>query len=338
MAQHNYWQIAAGFFGRDYHEDFIRSGLAFVGGDKNIPRRRKVEVHDRIILKQGKTNIWAVGQVVERDGRHRGEGDKDWLKDFDGWNLPAYCFVDWHVPDSPQPVRGLAIGTIMRVNKQDLKNIAEHILSSVAAQEKYDLEPTATSPVGDQTILEFLIHEGLRPGAAEELTATFNRIRLLARYYYDLGKWQDLREHEIRTFLVIPLLLALGWAEQQIKIELPVKDRGRADIACFSKPYTGKNDRCLLIIETKSFSEGLDYAPEQARSYAKHFPNCQVVLVTNGYCYKAFGKQQDKQDAAFAETPSAYLNLLKPRDKYPLDPKVEGCLEALRLLLPVSYA
>jgi len=31
----------------------------------------------------------------------------------------------------------------------------------------------------------------------------------------------DIREHETRTFLVIPLLLALGWAEQQLKIEMP---------------------------------------------------------------------------------------------------------------------
>ncbi len=131
--------------------------------------------------------------------------------------------------------------------------------------------------------------------------------------------------------------MALGWAEQQIKIELPVKDRGRADIACFSKPYTGENDRCLLIIETKSFTQGLDYAPEQVKKYAEHFPNCKIVVVTNGYCYKAFEKQQDDEDATFRETPSAYLNLLKPRDRYPLDPQVKGCLEALKLLLPASY-
>ncbi len=339
MAQHNYWQIAAGFFGRDYHKDFIRYGMAFVGGENQIRTMRKVGVDDRIILKQGKTKFWAVGQVVERNGRHRGEGDKDWLKDFDGWNLPAYCFVDWHVPDhhSAQPAKGLALGAIMRVNKQELRNMAECILSSVAVEEKYDPEPEPTRLVGDQTILEFLIRQGLRPGAAEELTATFNRIRLLAGYYYGLDKRQDLREHEIRTFLVIPLLLALGWAEQQIKIELPVKDRGRADIACFSKPYTGEkeNDRCLLIIETKSFTQGLDYAPKQVKKYAEYFPNCKVVVVTNGYCYKAFRK--GKEDATFAETPSAYLNLLKPRDRYPLDPNVEGCLEALKLLLPVSY-
>ncbi len=183
MAQHSYWQIAAGFFGRDYHEDFIRYGMAFVGGENQIRTMKDVKVNDRIILKQGTTKIWAVGQVVERDGRHSGEGDKEWLTDFDGWDLPAYCFVDWHVLECPKSVKGLTRGTIQRVHIQRLKDIAEELLSTVPAQDGLELEPEPTRLVGDQTILEFLIRQGLRPGAAEELTATFNRIRLLARYY-----------------------------------------------------------------------------------------------------------------------------------------------------------
>lgn len=119
----------------------------------------------------------------------------------------------------------------------------------------------------------------MRPKTAENLTATLDRIRSLAQYYHEHYDRPDVREHETRTFLVIPLLLALGWAEQQIKIELPVKDRRRADVACFPKPYTKKNPGCVLILETKAFSQGLDYAPEQAKRYPDSLPKCQVVVL-----------------------------------------------------------
>ncbi len=334
-----YWQIASGSAGREYADEFIRYGMAFVGGEGQIVTMRRVAVNDRILLKRGMSELVAVGKVVEREGRHRGEGDKEWLRDFDGWDLPAYCYVDWHVPRKPVSTKGLTRATIQRVHKSRLKEQAEKVVSSVPPQQVLDPEPDPTNPVDDQQILEFLIRQGLRPESAQELTTTFSRIRLLARYYYHdcPAHWEDIREHETRTFLVIPLLLALGWAEQQIKIELPIKGRTRADVACFSKPYeNSEKDECVLIIETKGFSQGLDYAPDQAKKYARQFPECQVVLVTNGYCYKAYRKQDD---GLFGEGPSAYLNLLKPRDRYPLDPdNVEGSLEALRLLLPASSA
>jgi len=335
VADFNYWQIAAGAFVRDYTQDFIRYGLAFVGGQEQTDRMREVAINDRIILKYG-MKMFAVGRVVEREGRHKGEDDKEWLRDFDGWDLHAYCHVEWHELERSKRVKGLTRATINRVHIQRLQDIAEQVLSTVPAQEILDPEPSPTRLVDDQEILRFLIQQGLRPSAAEDLTATFNRIRLLAQYYYDLGEWQDLREHETRTFLVIPLLLALGWAEQQIKIELPVKGGKRADVACFSKPYTKKSkDKCVLIIETKGFSQGLDYARDQVKQYAKHLPNTKSVVVTNGYCYKAFAKQED---GSFADRPSAYLNLRDPRDAYPLNPdNVKGCLEALRLLSPMSY-
>lgn len=334
-SERQYWQIAAGAKDRDYRDAFLKYGMAFVGGKTQIKRMEEVKVGDVVILKRGVHEVVAVGEVVERDGKHRGDGDKEWLLDFDGWRLSAYCFVKWHVPEKPVHVSGLARGTISRVHKPEPREKAEKILTRVPAKTKYSPEPGVTKKVEDEEILDFLIQQGLRPGAAEELTSTFNRIRLLARYYYDEhgGKWEGIREHETRTFLVVPLLLALGWAEQQIKIELPAGNRRRADLVCFPDPYRGQQDQQpQLVIETKGFSQGLDYAPEQVCRYAESFPGCEAVVVTNGYCYKAF--RRDKNDS-FGKTPSAYLNLRTPRNKYPLDPEnVEGCLEALRLLLP----
>jgi hypothetical protein len=342
----NYWQIAAGSFGRDYACDFLRFGMAFVGGKRQIEEMDKVALGDRVILKRGVSRIAAVGQVVERDGKHKGnlDKDKDWLRDFDGWDLSAYCFVQWHKPNEDICVKGLtpgisqlAPGTIGLVRNGDLRKWTDEALACYPVPARLHPEPEPTHEVANPDILKFLIARGLRPRAAEDLTAAFDRIRLLARYYYgapdrkDFG-WDEIREHETRTFLIVPLLLALGWAEQQIKIELPIEGQKRVDIACFGKPYTTRSRKdVVLILESKRFSQGL-YASGQAKEYAAHFPNCRVVVVTNGYCYKAFRRDEA---GAYSVAPSAYLNLLQPRNRYPLDPcKVDGCLEALRLLLP----
>ena len=330
----NYWQIAAGSRGRDYTKEFIRFGMAFVGGDRNVATMTKVAVGDRVLLKRGRSRVVAVGEVVTRDGKCRGENDKDWLRDVDGWDLGAYCFVNWHIPEKPYPTTSLTRSTIQKAGKQHLKELADRIISSTSVRQKLDPEPAQTKPVDDETIITYLIRQGLRPGAAEELTATFSRIRRLAHYYHG-RRWEDTREHEARTFLVIPLLLALGWAEQQIKIELPVRNVGRADVACFSKPFTGNNKQCVLIVETKGFAQGLDYTPKQAEGYATQFPNCQVLVGSNGYCYKTWPRTSD---GMFARTPSAYLNLRKPQDAYPLDPdNVKGCLDVLKMLLPSTW-
>jgi hypothetical protein len=202
-------------------------------------------------------------------------------------------------------------------------------------------EPGPTEPLADDEMLGFLIRAGLRPANAEELTGTLRRIRLLASYYYRDCDWDDIREHEARTFLIIPFLLALGWSDLQIKIkiELGVKD-GQVDIACFRRPYrrdreTGRpnNHDCVLILESKVFSQGLDYAHAQGKEYAAQFPKIEVVVASNGYCYKAY--RRNAEGTGFEDAPSAYLNLLRPRKSYPLDPgKKSGGLELLSYLMP----
>jgi len=334
------WQVAAGSSGRDYSQAFIEFGMAFVGGDVSRNAMKQVEVGDHIILKRGMSEILAVGVVVERNGKCKGDDDKPWLRDFDGWNLAGYCFVEWHKPEVPLTVTGLTRATIQRVNQSQLVATAKELLKLPVTSPSRS-EPIATNALTDEQILEFLICEGLRPSAAEDLTRTFHRIRRLARYYYEKCDWEDVREHEARTFLIAPLLLALGWSEQQIKIELGANNRGRIDMACFAKPYRrsegiANNEDCVLLLESKGFAYGLDYAHKQGKGYAETFTSCDVVVASNGYCYKAFLRNKDGSE--FNSTPEAYLNLLNPQDRYPLDPeKVAGGLELLRYLLPQHW-
>jgi hypothetical protein len=346
-----YWQIFAGSDSRDYSEDFIRYGLAFVGDSPKIATMQQVELGDRVILKRGLSLIVAAGVVVERDGKFRGdartEGEvRAWLRDHDGWDLPGYCFVEWHREPKPRSVTGLTRATIEQVREPELRAAADEIIQATTAC-PIVAEPGSAEPLADDEMLSFLVRSGLRPANAEELTETLRRIRLLAGYYYRDCDWRDIREHEARTFLIIPFLIALGWSEQQIKIELGVKvkielgvKRRRIDIACFRRPYRRdpessepNNHDCVLILESKGFSQGLFYAHGQGKVYAAQFPNCEVVVASNGYCYKAYRRKADH--SAFEDTPSAYLNLLRARKSYSLDPgKKNGGLELLSYLMP----
>ncbi|MCX5785739.1 MAG: hypothetical protein NTX59_08610 [Elusimicrobia bacterium] len=333
----NYWQVSAGSYQRDYTADFLKYGMAFVGGTKQIDTMPQVNLGDRMILKRGKTNIVAAGTVVERKGRVRGnaeisgEEDKRWLLDYDGWYLPAYCYVEWHVPPQPLAVKRLTRSTIQRCKILGLRQEADQIIATWPVRSLAP-EPTSVADLSDDAILEFLVSKGRCPSTVE-LTESLKRIRLLAKHYYhEQGfRWNDVREHETRTFLIIPFLLALGWSEKQIKIELPVTG-GRVDIACFSRVYHRCNDECVLVLESKGFSQGLDYAHGQGKHYATKFPKCQVVIASNGYCYKAYCRKPD--GTGFEESPSAYLNLIHPTKMYPLDPSIGGGTHLLSYLLP----
>ncbi len=292
-----------------------------------------------MVLKKGNQRITAVGLVVERDGIHKGCGDKEWLFDYDGWFLPEYCYVDWKKPDNPIPVgEGLNIRGISKLNNKELQEVAGNILRTETTVLISD-EPSETREVKDDEILRFLIKEGLRLSSSDEITSNISKIRLLADYYdrqYEGDPEEYIGEHETRTFLVIPLLFALGWSEQQIKIESKCGANKKIDIACFRTPCKSKNmnewkKECVAIIETKSFRTGLDCAYQQAKTYSENFPSCQALITTNGYCYKVYLRK----DNQFQGTPSAYINLLRQRNKYPLDPEnVGGALEAIKWLLP----
>ena len=44
------------------------------------------------------------GTVVERDGRAGGDGDKAWLRDFDGWDLRGYCYEAVAITSRQRPL------------------------------------------------------------------------------------------------------------------------------------------------------------------------------------------------------------------------------------------
>jgi hypothetical protein len=341
---HEYWQVASGAAGRDYKDDFLRLGIACVGGDQQVKIMTEVAEGDRILLKKGTGRVFAVGEVLESLNEPL---DDEWLFDFDGWNLKAGVRVEWYnaTKEILEDCGKLSWDAISRVHNVLLRERMDEVIRNgqPISTDPWDLSAMQNKcrPVPEEELLRGLIGIGLSPSRADDLMETFRRIRLLAGYYNDACDQlrcyrSDIREHEIRTFLVAPLLVALGWAEQQIKIELGVGGGKRVDMACFSRPYQGKisgaeSTDCRLIVETKKFSEGLSpYAREQAAKYAERFPECRVIAVSNGYVYKTFVRDDDE----FPPEPQAYLNLLRPRKHSLVHDKADGAFEVLASLLP----
>ncbi len=168
-----------------------------------------------------------------------------------------------------------------------------------------------------------MVDGGLRAADAEKLVSTIGYVRRLARWYRDHGT--DISEHETRTFLIVPVLLALGWSEQKIKIEW-----NNLDIAFFSSPYNKRTEEtdCIMILESKRMWEGLSYAERQVKKYQIDFPNCLRLIVSDGVYYRLYERKDDGWEWA------AYLNLLKFKDRHPYYAKIKGATDVFLSLMP----
>lgn len=172
-------------------------------------------------------------------------------------------------------------------------------------------------------MIDILINNGLRPKDAEDFTQTINRIRRLVKWYQSKGT--NIKEHETRTFLIVPLLLALGWPEQKLKIEW-----NNIDIAFFEKPYdkaNKKSNECIMILESKRLWEGLSYGTHQAENYAKKYQNCKRMIVSDGCRYKLYERNGNSWNY------SAYLNILKPKLTHPYVEEVDGASDVFLSLM-----
>ena len=327
-----FWQVAAGDGTRDYATVFTRFGVLLTGPGTDGPYdardrpyqrwsfvRKTAEVlqdGDLVALKRASGKRWqilAVGQVV---------GDYEWVENFedvDGWDLQHARRIAWRLPSSPTFAR-LRQGTLARVANRSAQDT---ILATWEAGT--DVLPETIPPLPeilhDDVLIEMLIDDGLRVSAAEEVARTLRRVRRLAGWYVRKGR--DVSEHETRSFIVVPLLLALGWPEQQIKVEWK-----KLDLALFDRPYGQSGSEMVVIVETKRIHEGLWWAERQAQGYAKTYPTCRKLVVTNGITYKLLSRPSD----SWMHTAS--MNLTRLRREHWYLQGVGGAASVFRALLP----
>jgi hypothetical protein len=133
-------------------------------------------------------------------------------------------------------------------------------------------------------------------------------------------------EHETRTFLITPVLLALGWSEQKIKIEWK-----NMDVALFQEVYQ-RGQVPSVILESKRMGEGLGFAEWQAKRYAKDYPGCSRLVVSDGVRYHLYIKQGDEWD--MKGDFKAYVNLLNLKERHPYWSHIGGAPELFISLMP----
>ena len=341
----NYWQVAAGDGERDYSKVFLDYGVMLIGpgdhgeyfenkdyyDDKDCYKpndvryfAEQVKEGDIVVLKRPSGKLWevlAIGTV------ERGYVYSSAFDDVEGWDLQHCRHVKWAKSEGWEPMAGLARGTFKGIDKKDTIQRIDELLKSGRYPDPNDIVdiPEHVSELDDKYLIDDLISHGLRPKAAEEFTQTIQRIRRLVKWYYSSG--EDIKEHETRTFLIIPLLLALGWSEQRLKIEWK-----NVDIAFFEGPYTNEDNekednKCVTILESKKLRAGLSSAEGQVKGYADKHPECKKLIVSDGCCYKLFKRNGDDWHY------SAYLNILKPKRTHPYEPDVGGASDVFKNLM-----
>ncbi len=334
-----YWQVAAGEGTRDFSRVFLQYGVMLIGDggqgsfvehterykghrdwQKIMTFAEKVKLGDYVVMKRR----WGTKGQILATGRVTSEYEfLDPFDDVEGWDLRHGRRVEWFKPDSPINVKGLARGTVSMIHKgqSQILNEADRLLDKEDKREPPKEIPTPANGILDEDLVEGLIRYGLRPADAETVIQTIRHVRRLAGWYK--RREQDLSEHEIRTFLIVPLLLALGWSEQRIKIEWK-----QSDIALFKDVYTPKSHP-ELILESKRMGTGMDSALTQAQKYAKRFPDCEKLVTSTGERYQLYTKSDDQSWQV-----SAYLNLLKLKDRHPYWPSVGGAAKLFTSLMP----
>ncbi len=340
----NYWQVAAVEGTRDFSDVFLQYGVVLMGSGhlgsfsehpenyegkkdwrKIVTLAKSMDRGDVVVMKKRwgtKGEIVAAGRVTS---------DYEFLGPFDdveGWDMRHGRKVNWFQPDSPIDVNGLARGTVSRVHQSQILNEADRLLeegNEVIASEI----PQSAQGVSEEYLVGSLIENGLRPADAEAVIRAIWHVRRLAGWYLFHGS--DLSEHEIRTFLIVPILLALGSSEQRIKIEW-----NHTDISLFSEVFK-RDSKPFLILESKRMGVGLGHAERQVQLYAKQFPDCNKLVTSTGDRYWLYEKNPGETwDARRMKENhlSASLNLFILKDRHPYLAGVGGASDLLKSLMP----
>jgi hypothetical protein len=333
------WQVAAGDGNRDYSDVFLKFGVILVGPGSEgdyfsnkdaynnaaswayrpfiAPFAEAVSVGDLVVLKRPSGSQWEIMAVGEVSSEYL---HREVFGDVEGWDLQHCRQVQWKTPNSPTIIPGLTRGTLKRINNAQVLGQVNQIWQNGQNITAQPIPPESETITVDE-VIESLIVEGLPGQRAELIANTIWRLRRMAKYYQEHGT--DVGEHEIRTFLIVPLLMSLGWAEQRVKIEW-----SNMDVVLFDTPYKRGDSKPQVIIESKRLYDGLRYAPDQAVTYAQSFSSCSCFVVSDGIRYKLFRRESEQWRHA------AYMNLLSPKRRHPYENGVEGAVAFFRSMIP----
>ncbi len=339
------WQVAAGDNERKYDDICLDYNVMMIGpgrfgrfdekfyaqtGDTEEARRqisrirpfyRDARCGDIVLLRLGTDQVLAVGEIADEEPEYLEE-----FGDIDGWDLRHVRRVRWF-PNTKRrfPVKtfGGQVRTFARVRGPKVCRWVEALeIQEERRRRTLDPLPPDAGKLKDERLRRLLFLKGRRSKYIERLLSTLESIRRVAKWYEEKRPEGRPSESETVTYLVIPLLFALGWSHQSAAVEWK-----NIDVALFDRmPPTDATLTC--IIEAKSLKKSVFSPLRQARKYAglKGRTNCKRLIVTDGVRYACFTRQ--------AKEPKlwAYLNILRMREKYPL----LGCKGAVEAIIAMA--
>lgn len=344
------WQIAAGERGRYYADLFLNHDIMFLGPGRfgefstayqaHIPtgELRDVE-YDRISdfvhkIQLGDIVLLRTGQDVRGIGRIVGGYEYcAELNDIYGWDLQHFRRVRWQ-PQLERALQGLQFGasrgrTLSQVREDSLVQAVKQLTSQFdTVLYQQDLRPLPGKPsphLGWDEVKQELYNRGMRFDAAERTVSVLEQIvRLADWYYYHCPSLSRPTEHEVVAHMVVPLLLALGWSEQQLAVEWR-----NIDLAAFwGMPSV---DHCVLVCEVKGRGRGLQDVIDQADNYVekRSLTGCRRILITDGTCYYLYDRDGD--------SPVGYFNVYCLRTNH-LAPAGTNAIDTIIALTPAGIS
>ena len=330
------WQIGAGDTDRSYGDLCIRFDVMIAGpgdpgpydearyGDHSLRRfYREARCGDIVLLRLGTGDILAVGEIAD--------DAPQWLEafaDVDGWDLQHVRRVRWF-PNTrnafPPRTLGGQVRTFAAVNVESVRAWVAglEIPDSERARDLRPL-PMAGASLDAIELGRRLFIEGLPSEHVDKLMVTFSALHRVASWYSNETKRPEGRPSEQETicYLVVPLLLSLGWSQQTAAVQW-----NYVDVALFRcMPPTDASLAC--VVEAKLLGKSVFSPLGQARDYALRpgRESCDRLIVTDGIRYAL----HHRADGAFQL--GAYLNILSMRDRYPL----LGCGGAVEAVLGMA--
>lgn len=336
------WQQAAGDTNRDYSPLCMKWGVILngpgqaghwkEGGETRLRalgwsehkltdlRRFAEDMRpgDLVVLRLGTSKVCGVGRIV---------GDYEWsdaFGDVDGWDLQHVRRVEWFwKPDGTEPsfdTWAMKMGdTTQRLTRGPVFDWASTLS---APSEPPHIDPLPKTGGGDYPIdglSEFLYDKGVASASIAELTHEIGELVRIANWYKKPENANP-SESETVSYLVVPLLRALGWTPQKMAIEWH-----RVDVALFGA-VPRHDDHLAVVVEAKKMDRSCLSALSQAKDYAELRPSCKRVIVTDGIRFGVF----NREDSAFSL--HAYMNLTRLRDSYP----VYGCAGVNEAMLAMT--
>lgn len=273
---------------------------------------------DIVVLRVGTKEIYGVGVIV---------GDYTWnniFSDIDGWDMQHTRRVNWlWNQDKPKafPLYTLKQGdTTQTLDSQEVVDWIKTLSLDFALPAQLPILPQEDEvEIKLESIAEFLYDKGTSGNSIERLINVIDDLHMIAKWY---KKQDSPSEFETESYLIIPLLRALGWTPQKMAIEW-----NKVDIALFQKlPRTDEN--LVAVVEAKRKGNSCLTAFSQAERYSQNKKNCNRLVVTDGLRYGVFLK--NKQGTYKLH---AYMNLTELKDEYVVY-ECKGINEALWAMTP----